>query len=66
MKTKLTIALIVVRPGPLRRSLQTLMSSMPQIQVVAESKDISSLLQLGAQLPPDVVLIEAALPGHEV
>lgn len=66
MKTKLTIALIVVRPGPLRRSLQTLMSSMPQIQVVAESKDISSLLQLGAQLPPDLVLIEAALPGNEV
>lgn len=66
MNRKLTIAIIVIRPGPLRNSLQTLMTSMPQIQVVAESKDVSALLELGAQLPPDLVLMEAGLPGNEV
>lgn len=66
MERKLTIALIIVRPGPLRHSLQTLMASMPQIQIVAESRNVSALLKLGAQLPPDLVLLEAALPGNEV
>ena len=66
MEKPLTIALIVVRPGPLRDSLQTLMNSMPQIRIVAESRDVSALLQLGAQLPPDLVLMEASLPGNEV
>lgn len=66
METQLTIALILIRPGPLRNRLQTLMSSMQQIQIVAESRDISALLQLGAQRPPDLVLMEAALPGNEV
>jgi DNA-binding NarL/FixJ family response regulator len=66
METQLTIALIVIRPGPLRNSLQTLMSSMQQIQIVAESRDVSALLQLGAQRPPDLVVMEAALPGGEV
>jgi len=66
MERNLTIALIVVRPGPLRNSLQTLMASMPQIQIVAESRNVSALLRLGAQLPPDLVLLEAALPGNEV
>lgn len=66
MATELTIALIVVRPGPLRNSLQSLMASLPQIQIVAESKDVVALLQLGAQLPPDLVLLEAGLPGNDV
>lgn len=66
MERQPTIALIVVRPGPLRNSLQTLMASMPQIQIVAESRDVAALMQLGSQLPPDLVLMEAALPGDEV
>jgi DNA-binding NarL/FixJ family response regulator len=66
MDSNVIIALIVVRPGPLRNSLQSLMTSMPQIQIVAEGRDVASLLRLGAQLPPDLVLLEAALPGNEV
>lgn len=66
MKRQLTIALIVARPGPLRNSLQTLIASLPQIHILAESRDVAALLQLGAQLPPDLVLMEAALPGNEV
>lgn len=66
MERQLTTALIVVRSGPLRSSLQTLIASLPQIQIVAESREVSVLLQLAAQLPPDLVLMEAAIPGDEV
>ena len=61
-----TMALIVARPGPLRHSLQTLITTLPQIEIVAEAKNTSALLRMGVQVQPDLVLIEADLPDNGV
>jgi DNA-binding NarL/FixJ family response regulator len=66
MPRQVTLALIVARPGPLRNSLQSLMTTMPQIEIVAEASDSSALLRMGHTLQPDIVLIDASLSQDEV
>ena len=66
MENQPTMALIVARPGPLRSSLISLASALPQIDIVAESRDMPSLLRMGAQLQPNLVLMETNLPGGHV
>lgn len=53
-----TIALIVARPGPLRNSLQTLLTTLPDIEIVAETREPATLMRMGGTLQPDLVLIE--------
>ena len=64
MKKPVTLALIVARPGPLRDSLQALMTTMPQIEIVAEANDSSALLRMGDRIQPDIVLLDASLPEN--
>jgi len=66
MPKQVTLALIVARPGPLRNSLQALMTTMPQIEILAETSDPSALLRMGAGIKPDVVLLDASLPQEQV
>lgn len=66
MPQQVTLALIVARPGPLRNSLQALMTTMPQIEVLAETSDPAALLRMGAGMQPDVVLLDADLPEEQV
>ena len=66
MPKQVTLALIVARPGPLRNSLQALMATMPQIEIVAEASDPSALLRMGDSVQPDIVILDASLPGNEV
>ena len=66
MSSQVTLALIVARPGPLRNSLQALLTTMPQIEVLAETSNPSALLRMGAGIQPDVVLIDASLPEEKV
>ena len=66
MTEPLNIALIVASPGPLRNSLQTLMTTVPQIEVVAEIKELSTMFRLGSKVKPDLVLVEADLEGAEL
>jgi DNA-binding NarL/FixJ family response regulator len=54
-----TLVLIVARPGPLRNSLQTLLTTMPEIEIVAEARDVIALLKMGPELQPDLVMIDA-------
>ena len=61
-----TLVHIVVRPGPLHNSLTALMNALPQVEIVAEGKDMSTLLRMGRQVQPDLVLMEAELPGDGV
>jgi DNA-binding NarL/FixJ family response regulator len=42
------------------------MNSLPQIEIVAEGKDMSTLLRMGTQMQPDLVLLEVDLPGDGV
>ena len=66
MPKQVTLALIVARPGPLRDSLQALMTTMPQIEILAETTDPSALLRIGNRIQPDIVLLDADLPGEQV
>ena len=58
-------ALLVVRPGPLREALRTLMTSIPGVEVAGEVGDISSALGMIGERQPDLVLVDADLPGGE-
>ena len=66
MPKQVTLALIVARPGPLRNGLQALMTTMPQIEILAETTDPSALRRMGAGMQPDVVLLDASLPEDQV
>ena len=66
MPKQVTLALIVARPGPLRNSLQSLMTTIPQIEILAETSEPSALLRMGAGIQPDVVLLDASLPEEQV
>ena len=66
MSEQVTLALIVASPGPLRNSLQALMTTMPQIEILAETSDPSALLRMGAEMQPHVVLMDADLPEEQV
>ncbi len=66
MSKQVTLALIVARPGPLRNSLLALMTTMPQIEILAETSDPSALLRMGTEIQPHVVLLDADLPEEQV
>ena len=52
------IALLVLRPGPLRDGLNALLSAMPEIGLVAQSEDADAALGFLAQHCADLVLIK--------
>ena len=66
MPKQVTRALIVARPGPLRSSLRALMTTMPRIEILAETADPSALLRMGAEIRPNVVLLDGSLPEEQV
>ena len=59
------LALLVVWPGPLREALRTLMTSIPGVEVAGEAGDTSSALKMISERQPDLVLVDADLPGGE-
>ena len=66
MTNQVTLALIVAQPGPLRDSLQALMTTLPQIEIVAEASELSALTRMGDRIQPDIVLLDASLPGDDI
>ena len=65
MSRQTTLALIVAKPGPLRDSLQALISTLPQVKVVAEASEPSALLQMSDRIRPDIVLVDASQAKDE-
>jgi len=59
------LALLVVKPGPLREALRTLMTSIPGVKVMGEVDDTSSALKMIGERRPDLVLVDADIPGEE-
>jgi DNA-binding NarL/FixJ family response regulator len=59
--TKITLVLIIVKPGHLRNGLQSLLRTIPQIEILAESHDPSILLKTNEELHPELILVEACL-----
>jgi CheY-like chemotaxis protein len=66
MPEHVTLALIVAKPGPLRNSLQALMTTVPKIEIVAETDNPSALLRMGETMQPDIVLLDASLSKDDV
>ena len=66
MEEQPAVALIVAKPGPLRNSLFSLMNTLPQIEIVAECRDMPALLRMGSKIQPDLLLMETDLPGNHV
>jgi DNA-binding NarL/FixJ family response regulator len=42
------------------------MTTMPEIEILAETADPSALLRMGAEIQPHVVLLDADLPEEQV
>ncbi len=52
------IVLLVVRPGPLRDGLNALLSSMPEVQLVAQASDASAAIDFCQGRPNEMVIME--------
>jgi DNA-binding NarL/FixJ family response regulator len=59
--SKITLALIVTKPGHLCNGLQSLLRTVPQIEIIAETQDPSVLLKVGTEIHPELVLLDADL-----
>ena len=52
------IVLLVVRPGSLRDGLNALLSSMPEVQLVAQANDASAAIDFCQGRPNELVIME--------
>jgi DNA-binding NarL/FixJ family response regulator len=57
---KITIAMIVAKPGHLRNGLQSLLRTIPQIKILAESNDPSILLKMD-EILPELILVDGSI-----
>lgn len=58
---KITLALVITEPGHLQNGLHSLLRSIPEIEIIAESQDISILCKIGDEIHPDLIVIGACL-----
>ena len=58
---KLTLAFIITQPGHLQNGLHSLLRSIPEIEIIAESQDPSILSKMGAEIRPDLIVLGACL-----
>lgn len=65
MGKKQALTLIVVRPGPLRDGVEALMATVTPIEIVGTVEVASAALRLVFERRPDLLLLDAGLPGAE-
>ncbi|HAY84220.1 MAG TPA: hypothetical protein DCY42_04640 [Chloroflexi bacterium] len=58
---KITVALVITKPGHLRNGLQSLLRTVPQIEIIAEAQDTSVLLKMSDELHPELILLDASI-----
>jgi len=58
---KITLALVIAKPGHLRNGLQSLLRTIPQIEILAESHDPSVLLKMDEEMNPELILVDASI-----
>jgi DNA-binding NarL/FixJ family response regulator len=61
---KITLALIIAKPGHLRNALQSLMRTVPQIELLAESNDPLVLLKMKETFPK-LIVVDGSLIDEE-
>ena len=59
------MALIVAEEGPLRDSLQIVLTTLSQVKNVSTADDAPSALKMVTEQRPVLVLVDANLPGTE-
>lgn len=62
---KITLGLIIAKPGHLRKSLQSLLRTIPQIEILAESNDPSILLKMKQEIQPELILVDGGLMAED-
>lgn len=60
------LALIVVRPGPLRDGIEALLASVPQVEIIETVGSARRGRSVAAERRVDLLLLDAGLGGDEV
>ena len=58
---KITLALLITKPGHLRNGLHSLLRTVPQIEIIAESNDPSILLKMNESIQPELIVIDGSV-----
>ncbi|MCJ7658055.1 MAG: response regulator [Anaerolineales bacterium] len=66
MPKRAKLALIVAKPGHLWNGVQSLLRTLPEIEIIAEIKDPAVLLKMGSEMQPDLILVDANLFDEEI
>ena len=66
MPKQTKLAIIVAKPGHLRDGVQSLLRTLPEIEIIAEIKSASVLLKMGSEMQPDLILLDASLFGENI
>jgi DNA-binding NarL/FixJ family response regulator len=66
MPKQIKLALIVAKPGHLRDGVQSLLRTLPEIEIIAEIEIPSVLLKMGSEIQPDLILLDASLFGENI
>ena len=66
MPKQAKLALIVATPGHLWDGVQSLLRTLPEIEIIAEIKSPSVLLRMGNEIKPDLILLDANLYGENI
>jgi len=66
MPKQTKLALIVAKPGHLRDGVQSLLRTLPEIEIIAEVKCPSVLSKMGSEMKPDIILLDASLFGENI
>ena len=61
MPKQISSALVVSQPGHFCNGLQSLLRTVPQIEIIAETQDPSVLLKIGTKMHPELVMLDADL-----
>lgn len=60
------LALMVAKPGHLWDGVQSLLRTLPEIEIIAEIKSPSVLFKMGSEMQPDLILLDASLFGENI
>jgi DNA-binding NarL/FixJ family response regulator len=66
MPKQTKLALIVAKPNNLWDGVQSLLRTLPEIEIIAEIKSPSVLLKMGSEMQPDLILLDAGLFGENI
>ena len=61
MSKNITLALVITNPGHLWNGLQSLLRTVPKIEIIAESQDPSVLLKMSTEIYPELILIDTSI-----